>query len=233
MSNGASNASREILRARGLRKNYRMGSTSLEVLKGIELTVARGERLAVVGASGAGKSTLLHVLGGLDRPTGGSVWFDGVSIYDQPLGELNRLRNRKVGFVFQAYQLLPELDAAENVSLPGWVSRQSGHQVRRRAEELLASVGLGDRLRHRPAELSGGEQQRVAIARALVNEPEILFADEPTGNLDSATGAAVIELLLRLQRERGMTLILVTHEMDIARHCQRVLEMRDGVLSGH
>jgi len=221
-----------ILVARNLHKTYSLDVSHVDVLKGIELEVARSESAALVGASGAGKSTLMHILGGLDRPTAGGVWLDGISIYEQPAWQLTRLRNQKIGFVFQAYQLLPDLEAVENVALAGWVARRPLAQVRRQAEALLASVGLADRIHHRPVELSGGEQQRVAIARALINDPIILFADEPTGNLDSATGAGVMELLLRLQRERGMTLILVTHEVAIARQCQRVLEIRDGVLSG-
>jgi predicted ABC-type transport system involved in lysophospholipase L1 biosynthesis ATPase subunit len=221
-----------ILAARDLHKTYSLDVSRLDVLKGINLEVERGESAALVGASGAGKSTLMHILGGLDRPSRGSVWLDGVSLYDQPSWQLTRLRNQKIGFIFQAYQLLPDLEAVENVALAGWVARRPAAQVRRQAEALLASVGLGGRIHHRPLELSGGEQQRVAIARALINDPVILFADEPTGNLDSATGAGVMELLLRLQRERGMTLILVTHEVAVARQCQRVLEIRDGALNG-
>ena len=225
-------AAEPILAARGLHKTYSLDVSRLDVLKGIELQVARSESVALVGASGAGKSTLMHVLGGLDRPTVGGVWLDGESIYELPSRQLTRLRNRKIGFIFQAYQLLPDLEAVENVALAGWVARRPAAQVGRQAEDLLAAVGLAERMHHRPVELSGGEQQRVAIARALINDPVLLFADEPTGNLDSATGAGVMELLLRLQRERGMTLILVTHEAGIAQRCQRVLEIRDGVLSG-
>jgi predicted ABC-type transport system involved in lysophospholipase L1 biosynthesis ATPase subunit len=221
-----------ILVARGLHKTYSLDVARLDVLKGIELQVARKESVALVGASGAGKSTLMHVLGGLDRPTSGEVWLEGESIYELPSRQLTRLRNRKVGFVFQAYQLLPDLEAVENVALAGWVARRPVAQVRKKAEDLLAAVGLAGRVHHRPVELSGGEQQRVAIARALINDPILLFADEPIGNLDSTTGAGVMELLLRLQRERGMTLILVTHDVGIAQQCQRVLEIRDGVLNG-
>jgi predicted ABC-type transport system involved in lysophospholipase L1 biosynthesis ATPase subunit len=232
LSPQAQDANGDILIARGLHKTYYLGSAPLEVLKGIELSVRRGERLAIVGASGAGKSTLMHLLGGLDRPTSGNVAMEGVSIFDLPAGQLTRFRNRQVGFIFQAYQLLPELTAQENVALPGLVARRPDGDVKRRAAEVLAMVGLGGRLHHRPSELSGGEQQRVAIARALINDPPLLFADEPTGNLDSATGAAVMDLLLRLQRERGMTLVMVTHGLEIARYCQRVVEIRDGVLTG-
>ena len=221
-----------LLVARGLHKTYLLDVSRLDVLKGIELRVTRSESVALVGASGSGKSTLMHVLGGLDRPTAGSVWLGGESIYELPSRQLTRLRNRKIGFIFQAYQLLPDLEAVENVALAGWIARQPAALVRGKSEELLALVGLAGRIHHRPGELSGGEQQRVAIARALVNDPVLLFADEPTGNLDSATGAGVMELLLRLQRERGMTLILVTHEVGIAQQCQRVMEIRDGVLNG-
>ncbi len=206
-----------LLVARNLHKTYSLDVSRLDVLKGIELQVKRSESVALVGASGAGKSTLMHVLGGLDRPTSGGVWLDGESLYELPSRHLTRLRNRKVGFIFQAYQLLPDLEAVENVALAGWVARRPVAQVRKKAEELLALVGLSGRMHHRPVELSGGEQQRVAIARALVNDPVLLFADEPTGNLDSTTGGGVMELLLRLQRERGMTLILVTHDVGIAR----------------
>ncbi|MBI5393865.1 MAG: ABC transporter ATP-binding protein [Verrucomicrobia bacterium] len=231
-SSRAPGADGDILIARGLRKTYYLGSAPLEVLKGIDLNVRRGERLAIVGASGAGKSTLMHLLGGLDRPSAGDIAVDGVSIFDLPAGQLTRFRNRQVGFIFQAYQLMPELTAQENVALPGLVARRPDGDVKRRAAEVLVMVGLGGRLHHRPVELSGGEQQRVAIARALINDPPLLFADEPTGNLDSATGGAVMDLLLRLQRERGMTLVMVTHDLANARHCQRVVEIRDGVLVG-
>lgn len=231
-SSRAAGADGDILIARGLRKTYYLGSAPLEVLKGIDLSVRRGERLAIVGASGAGKSTLMHLLGGLDRPSAGDVTVDGVSIFELPAGQLTRFRNRRVGFIFQAYQLLPELTAQENVALPGLVARRRDDEVNQRAADLLELVGLGGRTHHRPVELSGGEQQRVAIARALINDPPLLFADEPTGNLDSASGAAVMELLLRLQRERGMTLVMVTHDQTNARHCQRTVAIRDGVLAG-
>ena len=230
--NAATEAAGDILIARDLCKTYTIGPTRLEVLKGIQLSVPRGSVMAIVGASGAGKSTLMHILGGLDNATNGSVSIDGVSLFDLPAWHLSRFRNRQVGFVFQAYQLLPDLEAVENVALPARIGRRPLAEAMRRAQELLDAVGLGERIHHRPAELSGGEQQRVAIARALVNDPPLLFTDEPTGNLDSANGEAVMELLLRLQRERGMTLMIVTHDAGIARHCGRVLEMCDGVIVG-
>lgn len=216
-----------LLVVRGLRKTYPLGPTRLEVLRGVDLEARRGEVLGIVGASGAGKSTLLHLLGGLDLPSEGSVELDGTALFDISAAERARLRNQKIGFIFQAYHLLPELDALENVTLPAALARSD---KRARAEELLLAVGLGDRLHHRPAELSGGEQQRVAIARALIQDPLLLLADEPTGNLDSRTGEAVLETLLRLRAERGRTLVIVTHDPAIQKHCTRLLHIRDGKL---
>ena len=185
----------EILAARDVRKTYRLGQHIVEVLRGVELRVRRGEAVVITGRSGAGKSTLLHLLGGLDKPTAGDVTFDGT-----PLHAMNRTRwrNEQVGFVFQSYNLLPELDALENVCVPALLA---GKRDSERGRELLAAVGLGDRLEHRPAELSGGEQQRVAIARSLMNRPSLLLADEPTGNLDVRTGEAILDLLWRLRQD--------------------------------
>src|ERR1019366_1268886 len=199
--------SEPLLSARGLSKSYAMGRRTLEVLRGVNLDVARGEFLALRGASGAGKSTLLHLMGGLDSPNAGEIHFAGQNLANFSEGELTHFRNRRVGFVFQAYHLLPELTALENVCLPARVARISVSTAAKRAEELLARVGLKDRLDHKPSELSGGEQQRVAIARALINEPELLLADEPTGNLDSHTGGDIIELLKSLRPEKQMTLV--------------------------
>jgi len=229
-----------MLTVQKLTKVYQSGGRPLTVLKEVSLDVEPGGFLAVVGPSGCGKTTLLGLLAGLDVPTSGTVRLAGLDIGGLTEDARARLRGEKVGFVFQTFQLIPTLTAQENVQVPLELRTHGRTDARthrnedpaERARELLGRVGLAGREHHYPAQLSGGEQQRVAVARAFANRPVILFADEPTGNLDSATGAGVMELLLRLQRERGMTLILVTHEVDIARHCQRVLEMRDGVLGG-
>ncbi len=221
--------SEAILEARGVTRTYPLGRQAVPVLRGVDLTVARGEALVIVGASGAGKSTLLHVLGGLDAPSAGEVMFEGRSVFGISAGERTRWRNERVGFVFQSYHLLPELTAWENVCVPAWVA---GSPQRARAEELLRAVGLAERGEHRPAELSGGEQQRVALARALMNRPSLLLADEPTGNLDSKTGEAVLELLWRLRAESGTTLVMVTHDEHLARRGDRVLTIADGRILG-
>ncbi|MGD0410192.1 MAG: ABC transporter ATP-binding protein [Verrucomicrobiota bacterium] len=220
-----------ILTARGVGKSYLMGGRALEVLRDIELTVRRGEFLAVRGASGAGKSTLLHLLGGLDLPSAGEIIFDGSGLRALPARALARLRNRRVGFVFQAYHLLPELTALENVALPARMARISPGDAAERGRELLQRVGLGARLEHRPCELSGGEQQRVALARALINEPDLILADEPTGNLDSHTGEEIIQLLCALREERRATLIMATHDARIAARAPRVVELVDGTMA--
>lgn len=220
-----------MIEAIGLRKIYRNGAKELEVLKGIDLKVEKGEVLAVLGPSGAGKSTLLHLLGGLDSPTAGEVLIDGIDIYSLGDRERARLRNRKIGFVFQFYHLLPEFDALENVMLPLMIKGGDGKGRREIGTELLRSVGLEGRMGHRPGQLSGGEQQRVAIARALVNGPELLLCDEPTGNLDSETGKNIIELLWELNKSRKMTLMIVTHDAQIARDAKRVLHIRDGKIN--
>jgi lipoprotein-releasing system ATP-binding protein len=219
-----------LLSARALTKSYSMGRRTLEVLRGVNLQVARGEFLALRGASGAGKSTLLHLIGGLDSPNAGEIHFAGEDIAAFPEWKLTDFRNRRVGFVFQAYHLLPELDALENVCLPARVARVPAARAAMRGRELLARVGLSDRLEHKPFELSGGEQQRVAIARALINEPELVLADEPTGNLDSHTGGEIIELLKKLHAERQTTLIIATHDAKVAAHARRVFELADGCI---
>ena len=205
-----------------------MGARRIEVLRGISIEVARGEVIFICGASGAGKTTLLYTLAGLERPESGTVEFEGRDLYSGRSALQARFRNQKMGFVFQGYFLLPELTALENVSLPGRIGRRSSSES---AADNLRAVGLGDRMQHLPAELSGGEQQRVAIARSLTNDPDILFADEPTGNLDSQTGTAIIDLLLALARERGKTLLIVTHDTDLATRGDRELHIKDGVLS--
>ncbi|MEP7072392.1 MAG: ABC transporter ATP-binding protein [Verrucomicrobiota bacterium] len=215
------------LNAQDLRQSFVMGSRRIDVLRGVSLAVQRGEAVFLVGASGAGKTTLLYTLAGLERPKGGRVVFDGRPLYTGSSREQARVRNSRMGFVFQGYFLLPELTASENVMLPGMIGRRVDME---KAEESLRAVGLGERFQHLPAELSGGEQQRVAIARALVNDPEIIFADEPTGNLDSRTGDAIMDLLLGLARERGKTLLVVTHDDRLAERGDRRLRMVDGRL---
>jgi len=220
--------SEPILSARGLKKTYAFGKRTLEVLRGVDLEISRGDFIALRGASGTGKSTLLHLIGGLDLPNAGEIYFAGQSLAKFSESELTHFRNRRVGFIFQAYHLLPELYALENVCLPARVARISAAQAERRGRELLARVGLKDRADHKPSELSGGEQQRVAIARALINEPELLLADEPTGNLDSKTGGEIIELLKNLCAEKQMTLVIATHDAKVAASAPRVIELADG-----
>ena len=215
------------LQARELRKSFRLGSSTLEILRGLDLTVLRGETVFLCGASGAGKSTLLYTLAGLERPTTGEVRFENEDLYGISAARQAELRNTRMGFVFQSYMLLPELTALENVALPGLIG---GRPDLARAAGLLQQVGLADRTGHLPSELSGGEQQRVAIARSLVNRPGMLFADEPTGNLDSRTGGEIVDLLLGLAREHGTTLLAVTHDTNLAARGDRVLHIRDGAL---
>jgi predicted ABC-type transport system involved in lysophospholipase L1 biosynthesis ATPase subunit len=213
--------------ARELFQSFQMGARRIQVLRGISLEVAHGEVVFICGASGAGKTTLMYTLAGLERPRSGTVEFEGRNLYNGSSSSQARFRNEKMGFVFQGYFLLSELTALENVSLPGRIGRRS---TIKSAEESLRAVGLADRLHHLPPELSGGEQQRVAIARALVNDPEIIFADEPTGNLDSKTGDAIVDLLLMLARERKKTLVVVTHDARLAARGDRTLQIVDGVL---
>lgn len=217
-----------FLLAHNLHKSYRMGGRDIDVLRGVDLTVRRGEALVIRGASGAGKSTLLHLLGALDTPSQGKVMFDGAALYAMSATERTRLRNDRIGFVFQAYNLLPELDALENVCVPAWVKGRPDKATMDRGKELLAAVGLGDRLEHRPSELSGGEQQRVAIARSLMNQPSLLLADEPTGNLDSKTGDTILDLLWQMRERHGITMVMVTHDEHVAKRGERVLEIADG-----
>ena len=219
-----------LLSARGLKKTYVVGKRTLEVLRGVDVDIARGDFVALRGASGTGKSTLLHLIGGLDTPNAGEIFFAGQNVSRFSEGELTRFRNRRVGFVFQAYHLLPELTALENVCLPARIARISTSNAAKRAGELLARVGLQDRLDHKPSELSGGEQQRVAIARALINEPVLLLADEPTGNLDSKTGGEIMELLQSLRTEKQMTLVIATHDAKVAAASPRVIQLVDGMI---
>jgi len=219
-----------ILSARGLKKTYVVGKRSLEVLRGVDLEIPRGDFVALRGASGTGKSTLLHLIGGLDTPNAGEIIFNGENLAAYSESRLTNFRNRRVGFVFQAYHLLPELTALENVCLSARIARTPAVAAEKCGRELLTRVGLGERLDHKPSELSGGEQQRVAIARALINEPELLLADEPTGNLDSHTGQEIIELLKQLRAEKQMTLVIATHDAKVAATAPRVIELVDGLI---
>jgi lipoprotein-releasing system ATP-binding protein len=217
--------------ARGLRRHYPVGDGGeLEVLKGVELEVAMGEGVAVVGSSGSGKSTLLHLLGALDRPTAGEILLGGESIADKGSDELARMRNRYVGFVFQFHHLLREFTALENAAMPALVAGRSREEAEARAREILEAVGLASRMSHRPWQLSGGEQQRVAVARALVNDPVLLLADEPSGNLDANTSQGLHDLLFRMRDERNLSMVVVTHNRELARRADRILRVRDGVL---
>jgi lipoprotein-releasing system ATP-binding protein len=219
-----------MIAVRSLTRRFPTARGTIEVLSDIDLDVQAGERIAIIGASGAGKSTLLHLLGGLDRPSAGSVSFEGREIFACPPAELDAFRNRTVGFVFQFHQLLPEFSALENAMLPARIGRLPIGTARERAEQLLTAVGLGHRLDHRPGQLSGGEQQRVAIARALVMAPRLLLADEPTGNLDSVTSGEIMALLDRLHAECNLTLVVVTHSEVLAARMDRVVRMVDGRL---
>lgn len=226
-----------IYQAKDLQKTYTLGSQVLKILQGVNMTVSKGEMLGIVGASGVGKSTLLHILGLLDRPDSGKLLFRGEEINFRNRGQNARIRNHSIGFVFQFYHLLPELTARENVclshmmdcSVASWFSERK--RVRQKAADLLASLGLGERLRHRPTQLSGGERQRVAIARALMSDPDLLFCDEPTGNLDEKTSDTIVDLLFHLNREGGQTMVVVTHNESFAAKMPKLLRLSEGRLN--
>lgn len=222
-------ASEPLIRADNVHRTFEIGESRIEVLRGITLTIQAGEKLFLCGASGAGKTSLLYTLAGLEKPNLGDVFIDGRSLYGLGRREQARIRNKLMGYVFQNYSLLPELTAEENVTIPAMIGKRKASD---RAAELLERVGLGGRLHHLPAELSGGEQQRVAIARALMNDPQVLFADEPTGNLDSKTGSGVMDLLISLVDEQRKTLLVVTHDSTLAKIGDRKLELADGRLVG-
>ena len=219
-----------LLHVEGLTKSYGRGPSKVEVLRGISLSIEEGERIGILGLSGAGKSTLLHLLGALDVPDTGTIHFDGTEITSMPERDLAAFRNRTIGFIFQFHHLLPEFTAVENVMMPLLIGGSPKVEARDKARKLLAEVGLEHRLTHKPGELSGGEQQRVAIARALVREPRLLLADEPTGNLDAETAARVHELLENLNASRRLTMIVVTHNPDLATHMTRCINLNSGLV---
>jgi len=224
----------ELIAIKEVYKTYDLGDVKVPVLKGVSLNITRGELAALTGASGSGKSTLMHILGCLDHPTSGEYWLDGREISGFTHNERARLRNRIIGFVFQNFNLLPRTSALENVVMPLTYSREnmSERQKKERAAELLRKVGLADRIDHQPSQLSGGEQQRVAIARSLINQPEVLLADEPTGNLDSHTSEEILQMFQQLNRDEGITIILVTHDPNVAQSAKRIIRIKDGLIEG-
>ncbi|MBU1928613.1 MAG: ABC transporter ATP-binding protein [Candidatus Omnitrophica bacterium] len=222
-----------MLEAKNIHKFYNKSDKEVQVLRGLDLAIKKGEFTAIVGPSGAGKSTLLHILGGLDEPSQGSVVFQALDIYKMSDALICRIRNRDIGFVFQFYHLLPEFTVLENVMMPALIKselREKSQEIKNKALELLDTAGLSERTGHFPSELSGGEQQRTAICRALINQPKILFCDEPTGNLDSKTGGEIISLINRTNKETGMTVVLVTHNLELANLSDKVYKLKDGIL---
>ena len=222
----------ELLELREVYKTYHLGEVDLPVLKGVTLSIAKGELVALMGVSGSGKSTLMNILGCLDHPTSGEYWLDGQEISGASANERATLRNRLIGFVFQSFNLLARTSALDNVSMPLTYGAEyvAEHEMAERATEMLRKVGLEDRMEHQPSQLSGGQQQRVAIARSLINRPRLLLADEPTGNLDSRTSEEILQMFRRLNEAEGLTVILVTHDPEVARHARRVIHIRDGLI---
>jgi lipoprotein-releasing system ATP-binding protein len=224
-----------MLEARNIHKVYQDSKRKVSVLKGVDLKIERGKFISIVGPSGAGKSTLLHILGGLDNPTGGHVFFENKDLYSLPDLALCNFRNRKIGFVFQFYHLLSEFTVLENVLMPLWIGSETKlnrHQLDQEAQHLLKHVGLRERMEHFPSELSGGEQQRVALVRALIHKPAMLLCDEPTGNLDSKTGNEIVALIHKIHRENQMAVVLVTHNMELAGLAEKTYHLKDGLLAG-
>ena len=217
-----------VIQVHDLKKTFVKDGSRIEVLRGINLRIDDGDSLAILGVSGAGKTTFVHILGTLDRPTSGTVLFNGLNVFDWQEKKLASFRNRKIGFVFQFHNLLPEFNSLENTMMPALIHGMSRRDALARAETILHDVGLDDRMTHKPSDLSGGEQQRVAVARALIMEPEILLADEPTGNLDTETGRKIEDILLELNRQKGITLIVVTHNQSLAGRMSRSIGLRDG-----
>lgn len=219
---------KNLIEARAIEKFFLTPAGELHILRGVDISIKEGEVIGIVGASGVGKSTLLHILGTLDSPSSGKVFYNGKDVFSMDNGSMASFRNRAIGFVFQFHHLLPEFTAIENVMMPGLISGQNLAELKVRAEELLSELGVIERKDHRPGELSGGEQQRVAVARALILNPRVVLADEPTGNLDTATGDGLFELLLRLNKNKGITFVIVTHNEYLSKRCHRVLKMVDG-----
>ncbi|HEY7493290.1 MAG TPA: ABC transporter ATP-binding protein [Candidatus Tectomicrobia bacterium] len=220
-----------LIQVEDVSKAYTQQKTRIEVLRGVHMRVATGEMVAIVGPSGAGKSTLLHLMGGLERPSSGTIRYGEVDLLQLRDDQLADFRNCHIGFVFQFHHLLPEFSALENTMMPALIQRRTKHEAQQEAQQLLVSVGLGNRVHHRPGELSGGEQQRVAVARALMNKPDVILADEPTGNLDRATGQSMQKLLRQLNEERGQTFVIVTHDREFAAHMDRAISLVDGKIS--
>lgn len=223
-------SSQTIIRTRGITKELPLGNTTVHALRGVDMEIYAGEIVGIIGPSGSGKSTLLGLIGGLDTPTRGTIEIDGVDISHMNEDRLTEIRNEKIGFIFQFFNLIPTLTALENVALPIQFARKPQFNANKRAKELLTTLGLGDRMRHRPSELSGGQQQRVAIARALANNPPLLLVDEPTGNLDSESGAMVMQALRNIREQSGTTVVIVTHDATIAQQADRILTLVDGTL---
>jgi putative ABC transport system ATP-binding protein len=219
-----------LLEVKNVKKTYKMGKVLVPALKGVTFNVEEGEFLAILGPSGSGKSTLLHTMGGLDRPTEGEVFIDGINLYSQSDNKLAEIRLHKVGFVFQFFNLLPRLTALKNVELPSALAEDSEKDSIEKVQKILNLVGLEERSSHRPSELSGGEQQRVAIARALINNPKIVLADEPTGNLDTKTGSEVIQIMKKLNKEKKQTFVIITHDPSIAEEADRIIYLKDGLI---